>query len=279
MAFSDKLSMLDTMLTEHYARLNLGDRRQDILGVISKLKEMGVTDATLSDLTPEDLESIGVPRMLARRFVKMVGGSSTDGSKNVVIIDDNPVNLAARLKPEELIEQYDPLDPTSPYGVRLKQISNGVKFFAYNSDGTVSIPLSQRFLREILDGYPARKTAIVNGKPQELYAVGERPARYADENPVVIGTMLRPDGMSDTHVHWGSIPLEVRQLIYIATKECKLGWDEVTYYEYVHGKSFNDVAKRMPEAAVKFEKLKGTESLPSLKIELTPRLVTPPQPK
>lgn len=273
MALSDKFTTIESLLTSHFRALNQGERKEEIATILTKLKEMGgTTEAGLLELNAEDFESLGVPRLVARRIVKAIGAVQ-DVQKQVVIVDDNPVNLAARLKPEELVEQYDPMDPTSPYGVRLKAISNGVKFFVYTADGAVNVSLSQKFLREILDGYSPRKTAMVDGRPGELFAVGERPARYADQNPAVPDQMLRPDGLSDAHVDWGSISLPVKQLIYIAVKECAVNMSEIDLFDLVNGKSFDDVARRFADATIKFNKLKGTDSLPSLKVELTPKVV------
>lgn len=274
MALIDKLNVIDSLLTAHFKSLNQGERKEEVRAILDRLKAMGLTsEDSLAELTADDFVGVGVPILIARRIVKAVGGYQAESQKQIVIVDDNPVNLAARLKPEELIDQYDPMDPTSPYGVRLKQISNGEKFLAFTVDGNINVDLSKRFLREILDGYPVRKTALVDGKPGELFAIGEHPSRYADENPAVPGTMLRPDGLSDLHVDWGIIPLDVKQLVWIAVSLCELKKFEVDIYENVSGKTFNEVATRWPAAAVKFEKMKGSESLPRLKLELKPKVV------
>ena len=275
MALADKFQTIESLLTIHYQALNKGDRRHEIREVIEKLRDMGATtEATLQELTAADFESLGIPPLVARKIAKAVGCTG-DTQKQVVIIDDNPVNLAARLTPEELVERYDPNDPVSPYAMRLKEISGEKQFFVYNTDGLLDVPNSQNQLRELLDGFPPLKSALIDGKITELYAVGGRPARYADENPVITGEMLRPNGLSNRFIDWGAVSKDVRQLIRIAVS-CQLTADgkseiapnETYVYELVKGLTFDEVARRFPLAAVEFEKQKGLEKLPSLKIAL-----------
>ena len=277
MSLSDKMATISTILIGHYSSVTTLDPSGKIESIINQLKQIGATsEASLQELTADDFQSFGVPALIARRIVKSIGCAiSTDVQKQVVIIDDNPVNLAARLKPEELVEQYDPNDPTSPFGARLLTISNNSKFFAYTEDGKVNIPKSQQFLRELLDGYSVRTTAMVDGKLVELFAVGERPARYADENPAVPNTFLRPDGVSDMHVNWGILNLEVKQLVWVAVKIGETKKNEIDLYDEVKSLDFNHVALRFPQSAVKFESMKGTQQLPSLKLVLKAKVVAP----
>ncbi len=249
--------------------------------VMGRLTDLGATvNDAVSELTAADLIEAGVPPLVARRIGKTMNLSDTFAKKEIVILDDNPVNLAARLKPEDLVQEYDPNDPTNPFGTRLKEISNGQKFLVF-VDGKVEVLASQRLLRELLDGYGPRKTFLVGGAPTELYAVGECPARYADENPVAPGQMLRPDGYSDGNFPWGDVPLKVRQLILLISKgfaAASQSWNksEADIYEMVtshenYDVCFSDLCVRFPNQALEFKRLEECQSLPSMKVALQPK--------
>lgn len=272
MSFSSRVEQAASLLRSHYKSSASEDQTDDLIKKINAFG--GTSEANLAEITPEDLEGIGVPTLLARRIAKIFGWTIAEAQKQMVIIDDNPVAMAARLKPEELVVEYDPNDPTSPFGTRLKQISGGNRFLVFNEDrGEVLVESSQKLLRELLDGYTPRQNVIIEGRPQEVYAVGESPARYADENPVWSGQKLRPDGFSDANVEWGAIDLEIRQLLRIAISKEEsaiTGKSEMDLYDMVVGKKFQDVARRLPNAVIEFDRMKGCQSLPSLKTVLRP---------
>ena len=274
MSLSSKLAQAETLLRAHFKALGAEDKTDEIL---SNIKNGGGTsEANLEEMTVPDLERAGVPVLLARKIVRALGGN-VDGagdSRQVVIVNDDPVNLAARLKPEELVAEYDPNDPTNPFGERLNELTKGNVFLVFTDKASVNVPVSQKLVRELLDGFKPRTSIVVDGELQETYAVGERPARYADENPFVQGTMLRPDGVSDANVEWGSLDMNVRQLIYLAVKggeivNTKL---EADVFDDVVGKKFEQVARRYPKAAIEFKKLDGAQALPPLKLILSPKV-------
>lgn len=231
----------------------------------------GISEENLAELTAEDLTRIQVPIAIARKMVKAFGGTEKDGSiRQIVVVDDNPANIAMRLKPAELVGEYDPNEPDNAFGQRLKLISNNNPFLVFSENGQVKVPVSSRLLQELRDNFPPRKTVIDNGTPYQIYKVGERPLRHADENPVLLGTMLRPDGYSDANFRWGLIDFKVRQLVYIAIRDTKeIGKvDERSIFNDIEGKKFEDVAQMFPITFLKFKELEGGQSLPQMKVPL-----------
>ena len=229
-----------------------------------------LTDDDLQAATWEDLQDCGCPKGKARQIAKIFRGDASDGLKDkIVIVNDDPVVLAAKLKPTELVAKYDPQEPDNPFGVRLKALSNGQRFIVFNNDGTVNVPVSQTLLQELRDSYPERQNTVVNSEVHYTYAVGVRPSRYADEHPLFPGTILRPDYTSDADIDWKPISLSVRQLVYLAVKTGDLkGKDEQDVRDLIEGKTFNDLGKRWKNAALKFKELSETNQLPQLKIKL-----------
>lgn len=275
MSYSAKITAAETLLSAHYKTINEPKKAAELIEAIQK--DGGTNEATLETITAFDLEELGVPKLLARRVAKAFGSvESTSVEKQIVIVDDNPVNLAARLKPEDLVGEYDPNDPTNPFGQRLQQISGGRAFLVFSPEGVLMALASAKLLRELLDGYNPRQTYQSDGVLHQVYAIGQRPDRFADEHPIFDKVMLRPDGKSDAHVEWGNFPLPIRQLIRVGVATGEVSGKERDVFEEVNGKTFNELTLRWPSAGVQFKKLEGAGSLPSLKVPLT--TTTSPKP-
>ena len=219
-----------------------------------------LTDDDLRSATWEDLQDCGVPKGKARQIANVFRD---------IVLDDDPVKLATKLKPSELVEKYDPEEADNPFGSRLKSLSNGQRFIVFKNDGTVNVFISQNLLQELRDSYPERQNVVVDGEVHQTYTIGDRPSRYAEEHPLFPGKMLRPDWVSDADIDWKPISLPVRQLIYLAVKTGDLkGKDEQDVRDLIENKSFNDLGKRWKNAALKFKELSETNQLPQLKIKL-----------
>lgn len=236
----------------------------------------GTSEESLAELVAEDFEKIGLPVGIARRLVKVFEGGEKE-TRQVVVIDNDPTTMALRLKPSELVAEYDPNEADNAFGARLKVISGNNPFIVFNNDGSVNEGISSRLLQELRDNYPPRKTVIDRGTPYQTYKVGDRPARFADENPVMHGVMLRPDGYSDTNFRWGSIDFKVRQLIYLAVLSKEIAVNERLVFSEVEGRSFEELAQRYPLAFLKFGELEGCKTLPQMKMQL--KLPEPPATK
>lgn len=235
-----------------------------------------IQEADLQDARWEDIEECGVPKIKARRISRIFRAGCVplpdeleQPQKVVVDITCNPSEHAKTLTPVQLVEHYDPDNPTNPYGVKLQQDANGHRCIVFNHDGTLNVELTKRLVDEICNlQYPERGTVNVEGVPAPVYFVGIRPNRYANENPAQPGTPLRPDGCSDKGVEWGNLPLEIRQLVYLGVKSGELKDDEFDLFEKVDGKFFAQIAKRCSNAAIKFKELEQLGTLPQLKIRL-----------
>jgi hypothetical protein len=62
--------------------------------------------------------------------------------------------------------------------------------------------------------------------------------------------------------------MDIRQLVYLGTGTGELKDTEIDLFEKVVNKDFAEVAKRCPNAAVKFKELENLGTLPQLKIRL-----------
>jgi len=274
MTLQEKFDAARAILEAHNAILEDAEEKINVDSFFKQVRKNGGTsDARLAKIKWEDLERWGVPTLLAREVAEVFRGpetaTETKPEQKIVIVDDDPVKLAAKLKPAELVEKYDPEESDNPFGARLKVLSGGQRFIVFNNDGTVNVPVSQNLLQELRDNYPERASVVVGEDVHYTYAIGVRPSRYADEHPMFPGVMLRPDGTSDADINWKPIPLQIRQLVYLAVKTGDLhGKDEHDVRDLVEGKSFSDLGKRWKSAALKFKELSETNQLPQLKIKL-----------
>lgn len=273
MSLETKLNAAKKLVRDHLASVD-GDAEGVTEQMMNALKDMGATSGeALEEVTEHDLAAVGVPPLVARRVVKLFGGSA-DGEtpKQIVVIDDDPSKLALRLKPADLVAEYDPNDPDNPFGERLKVISEGKRFLVFTESGTLDVKTSAKLLQELRDNYPQRASTLVNGVTCQTYCVGDRPARYGDEHPLYPSTLLYPDGFSQKNVEWGSIDFKIRQLLYIAVKhtgEIKMDRErEREIFDLVQGRDFAQVCENFVDAAMKFKEMEGGQQLPSLKIPL-----------
>jgi hypothetical protein len=266
----EKFELVRSILESHNALLNEGEEKINVDSVLKQIRKNGGTsDQRLARIRFEDLENWGTPSLLAREVAEVFRGPETTKPEKVIILDDDPVKLANKLKPSELVEKYDPENSDDAFGEKLKILSGGQRFIVFNNDGTVNVSVSQNLLQELRDNYPERQSVIVESDVHKTYRVGDCPSKYADEHPVWHGKMLRPNGMSDADIDWKSVPLNVRQLIYLAIKTGELkGKDEQDIRDLVDNKTFNELGKRWKNASLKFKELSETNQLPQLKIKL-----------
>lgn len=174
----------------------------------------------------------------------------------------------------ELIEAYDPGDPDSPVGKRLKEISRGEPFLVFEADGRVNPSVSETLLGEVSDGYHGRKAVNLNGRIAPVFSIGERSDNLVDENPLYPGKPLRPDGTCDqTDKSWTGVPLEVRQFVRLALD---MGVIKIASLLDAHkciadaheANALTSLRDWYRGVAVRFDILAKENKLPSLKMRL-----------
>jgi len=133
------------------------------------------------------------------------------------------------MTPRELVEVYDPEEPESAVGKRLKDISKGQPFIVFAEGRMIDVETTYKLLSELKAGYPeGRKDIDVGGKTKKVYNLGYLPENYADENPLYPGRALRIDNTCDqTGRSWEGVPLIVRQLIRVALDRGELKIDKI----------------------------------------------------
>jgi len=279
MTLQNRLDAAREVLTQHNSSIEGEEGKVDIDGFFANLAKMGGTsEAALSDATWEDLQDCGIPRILARSVSRCFRGAEEEKKqepqKIVLDVSNDPEKHAASLTAVKLVDHFDPENHTNPYGKKLKDDTEGRRCLAFNKDGTLNVEITRGLVDEIVNlQYPEREEVTIEGIPSPTYRVGERPDRFASENPANPGTPLRPDGTSDAGCEWTvkdkEIPFNIRQLVYIAVESTgEADEDEMDIFDKVSGKTFAQVAKRYRKAAVEFGEREKLGTLPQLKIRL-----------
>jgi len=236
-----------------------------------------ISDADFQAARFEDIEECGVPKIKARQIARIFRDEEEEGPKSkgpqkvVIDISGDPKKHAATLSPVQLVEHYDAENWTNPYGKRLKEITEGRKCLVFNTNGSLNVDISKTLVDELVNlSYPERDVVNLDDGPAQVYPVGVKPDRYADENPANPGNPLYQSGESDAGCLWGSLPLPVRQLVHICVRRGDCDLEEGDLFEKVEGKSFAEVCKqpRFRKAAVEFKQMEKLGTLPQLKIVL-----------
>lgn len=275
MSYDDLIVSAKSVVENHNKNVDK-ENEVDFDSFLKKLRNAGGTsEATLNKCSWEMLEKFGLPSLIAVQVSDIFRKKNTDSvnpSSGSAYISERKVQ---QLTTSELIERFDLNDPDSVVGKRLYTISKGRKFIVLNTDGTIDIAVSDKLLKELkLDS--ERELFVENGgSPRQVYSVGDRPNAYANKNPLYSSRLLRPDESCDqTNRSWANIPLEIRQWVYIATRQT--GEIKINSLADAHNvldlvTSPDAVAKlqaRLPKAVLMLKALNDTNSAPTLKTPL-----------
>jgi len=225
MSLQDRLEAVRPLLVEHNDAVG-GDGQTgfiDIEAFFRNLKASGAsTEDRLKSLSYEDIleclpswENVK-PKLLAKSIAQIFRG--TQGNKEYSASSSFvSAKKAERMTPRELVESFDPENSDNSVGKALLAMSKNQPFIVYSDGRIVDFESTTKLLLEVKAGYPGRTDFTVSGQIKPVYAIGQLPDNYADENPLYPNRPLRPDGACDqTGRSWEGIPLEIRQLIRIA---------------------------------------------------------------
>lgn len=269
MTYDDKVERARVLVAQHNEAVE-DDSKVDFDSFLRELKKSGGTsEDRLSACSFEDLEAMGLPKLLARDIGRVFRGTQETGRKAYIT-----AARAGTMSVGDLLAQYDPREADNPVGKRLAEISKGHPAVVFNDDGTVNIAQSTILFNEIREGFPPRNTVVVEGIPQPVYHVGERPDQFADENPLYPGRVLRPNGDCDqTNRSWDGVPHKLRVLLHLARTQT----GELKVESVREASSIMDLAvagdeaqirRFHPEASKLYDELERKGEIPSLKIAL-----------
>lgn len=215
------------------------------------------------------------PILLAKKIAAVFREGQTEESSSRPVTS----RRAEVMTHEELVRAFDAQDYDNAVGRRLKSVSRGEPFLVFESGRIVNVPVSLRLLNEIRQGISGRDRVDVGGVIKPVFRVGELPDVYVDENPLYPGRPLRLDDESNWAVcdqtgrSWWGVSMEVRQLLRLATETGELKTDIDSVNNAIdmalRPTALVDIRRRYQKAALKFEELKTTNSLPKLTIPMS----------
>lgn len=266
--YADLLARAKEIIDSHNES---GSKPIDFEAFKAKLQELGGTDAAaLKAVTWEDLEALGIPRLRARQIAEIFRKEESGGAARPRLSKDE-ISEASN---HDLVHEYDPRKTTSNVAEELRKRGSNRRFVVFDESGGVHRKATLQLLEELQRGEAERDFFPVAGSPTNVYRVGERPSETVDEHPLRKGARLRRDGKDDLDIPWGSLKLEVRQLLRFAVESGELvvksNDDAFDLYERVsrdEGDLVKNLSTRYPRAAVWFKEALRLGNLPRLKIE------------
>lgn len=246
---------------------------------LSKIKLMGGT-------TPERLKSLAYEDILKAlpsfegiqpvALAKDIAKVWRDSVKSGELSPQRPVSSkkADKMTLEELVAAFDPEEPTNAVGERLQKMSRGKPFLVYSTGRQVDVERSIVLLKELKGGYEAR----THFEGKKVYAVGNIPDNYANENPLYPGRPLRPDDSCDQlNRSWAGVPKIVRQFVRFALDyedgiEPSGPGGRDRAWDVIDTALLPDAIQRFrskyPEIAIEFDEAERKGELPNLLIPL-----------
>ncbi len=277
MSYQDKTARARAMIAEHnQASLAIDPNIKpvDPTAVFGRLVALGgSTEEALTNLTWEDLEGCGVPRILARRIANEVFRQQVTLPEHARGQSYVTERGAARLTIPQLLEVYDPTG-TSNVAVthRLRELIGKAPCLAFGPDGKLDIQVSVNLIEDMRMGIdPPANVKLTGGEYVKPLQVGQPPTKVRHQNPLYPNLPLR-DGLvcSQTETRWEDTPqgLETRQLVYLAMKTGELRVTKLAdAHDFVdlHNRvGHTGLRSRWPQAAGQFDELKRAGGLPPL---------------
>lgn len=242
------------------------------------LRSIGATtEQALLDVSYEDLlaclpgGTVTPPRLLAKQIARILRDDGRDARAG-----KRPITAyrAEAMTATELIDRFDPDDPDNAVGKRLRDLSRGQPFLVYHrQDNALATTHSEKLLAELRQGYHPRKDYELDGDVTRVYAVGDRPDRFGDENPLYPGRLLRPDQTCDqTGRSWDGVSLAIRQFlrVVVETKQGTLDIDAAhdLIDQAIRPNAMADLRKRYRNESLAHDARQDLGQLPTLRLPL-----------
>lgn len=264
--YEQKLSLAKAVIEQHNAGLP-DNEKLSWEQISARLKGMGgTTDEALKAVSWEDLIECGIPRILARQIANAIFRK-----EEVKLTNDSVANMSFT----ELFQNYDPTGQRNGQVLeRLRTIAKTLPCVVFDSNGQVDVATSTLLLTDLTMNLTPLTSIVVAGELREVYKIGEVPNLYLDENPLRPGSPLRRNGeCPETGLSWTSIPLVIRQILYLAltkTNEIKISSVDDIYNTYQRARDLGEdgLKARYRKAALLLKQLQETNNAPGLRMSL-----------
>lgn len=276
MSYDSKIAQVKSLIDTHNSNVDdSSEAKVDFDKFMGNLRKLGGTsEHTLKSVSWEDLQSCGLPVILARTASKIFRQEEDgNGSKSGWVSPKMVQQMSIR----DLLERYDPSESDTSVAKRLSSISKGKKCIVFNNNGKVVIEASAQLIEDIKQGLPSMDTYVVDGVPTLVYEIGRKPDQFFDENPIFPGRVLRSGQICDqTNRSWDGVPLIIRQLLWVAvskTGELRINGAPDAHDvmdKVVVDKVWDEkvLRTRFIKASLAYDELVKTNQVPMLKVSL-----------
>lgn len=152
----------------------------------------------------------------------------------------------------------------------------GAPIVVINADGSVNAPLTEKYILSLEEGFDVAEDNVFydeDGTPYEIIKVGVDAQGIYDADPIDSTRALQQNGMGIGRINWHGVSLEVRQVVFFATRsgeltasdEAKLQWLRSNIKQ---GSNYLTLRGEFPKAIGMFNEAKRTGSLPTLRVTL-----------
>ena len=229
MSYENKLERIRALIAEFNSAASVSGVRTIVANeVFEKITALGaINEATASMLTWEDLESCGLPRVIAKSAGRILRESEQVEPEAPTHVSEK---RASRMSFEELFLAYR-AEPGHEDAVtrKLKELTGGKRCVVFLDEvaRTVNVSASVQLLKEIKRGLPEMSVLLCANKDgsrtaTRVYKIGEIPDDELDQNPLYPGRALRTDETCDQTLRsWKGVPVRLRQLVFLALTKTK----------------------------------------------------------
>lgn len=273
MSYDQKIDAVKKIIDSHNSNVEK-ECQIDFQSFVNKLSKLGGTsEEALFAVSWEDLESCGLPRIIARRatYVFRKDENSSKDEKSIWVSDKKAYSMSLK----ELLDRYEPKESDSNIFKRLLSLSKGQNCIVFDNNGKVLVDESEKLLKDIKDGLPSLNTVILDGRPVITYKVGDCPEQYWDENPLFPGRILRSNQICDqTNRSWDGVSNTIRQLLWIAVSTKELKIDGASKAHDILDKLISGewdekaIRTRFQNSSIKFDELSKINQTPILKVKI-----------
>lgn len=226
-----------------------------------------------------DKKEISIPKL--RLGMKFLRGDKESRQKATSAIDPDIYELQSKygvnidvklndLSPEELIPHYNPKKHNAILKA-LKLHFSDKKIIAFYPDSQqVAIEETINYISDLQAGFQEEEFVDVNGEPVPLYAIGSIPHQLIDEDPLFQGSPLKRGRSIHNRLNWTYIDVNIRQFARMLVESNKININDRLQMNALFNANttLSGLKDMFPEVAMLYSRMKKTNNLPSLKVEL-----------
>ncbi|HOY14684.1 MAG TPA: hypothetical protein PLY70_16170, partial [Saprospiraceae bacterium] len=189
-------------------------------------------------------------------------------------------NFGSMVPIGQIVKSYSPKirNMTYLFMDQIQKSVGNVPIVAINADGSVNADLTAKYVLSLQEGFDPVENDIFydeDGDSYQLIKVGVDAQSVYDADPLDSSKPLQKNGMGTGRVTWNKIPLDIRQMVFLAVNETgeiksNDGAQVARLRDKIKvGVKRTDLQGDMPKAYTLYNEKLRTGALPTLRIQLS----------